>query len=168
MLVENLDLRRVAETLGQKVRDTLLSDAVLNHLYGLDLVVELVSLGPGGHASVLQSVATANNSLKIGNVLSFLSSGLLLAVKLRESVGDEDTSMRTHAVVVQVEVLKRDVGGEESHERRLNVQAESIVVKVDSVEFGEVENRGQERGDGVGNLAQESTGEDVGEVGDLK
>lgn len=76
--------------------------------------------------------------------------------------------MRTHAVVVQVEVLKRDVGGEESHERRLNVQAESIVVKVDSVEFGEVENRGQERGDGVGNLAQESTGEDVGEVGDLK
>lgn len=75
--------------------------------------------------------------------------------------------MRAHAVVVQVEVLKRDVGGEESHERRLNVQAESIIVQIDSVEVGEVEDRGQERGDGVGNLAQESTGEDVGEVGDL-
>ena len=76
--------------------------------------------------------------------------------------------MRTHAVVVQVEVLKGDVGGEESHERRLNVQAESIVVQVDSGEFGEVEDRGQERGDSVGDLAQESTGEDVGEVGDLE
>jgi hypothetical protein len=59
-------------------------------------------------------------------------------------------------------VLERDVGGEESHE------AESIVVQVDSVEFREVEDRGQERGDSVGDLAQESTGEDISEVSDLE
>lgn len=61
--------------------------------------------------------------------------------------------MGAHAVVVQVKVLERNVGGEESHERRLNIQAKGIVVEVDSVELGKVEDRGQEGGDGVGNLA---------------
>lgn len=75
--------------------------------------------------------------------------------------------MRTHTVVVQVQVLKRNVCGEEGHEGRLDVQAECIVVEVDSGELGEVEDGGQEGRDGVGDFAQESAGEDVGEVGDL-
>lgn len=64
-------------------------------------------------------------------------------------------------------MLKRNVCGEESHEGRLDVQAECIVVEVDSGELGEVEDGGQEGRDGVGDFAQESAGEDVGEVGDL-
>lgn len=76
--------------------------------------------------------------------------------------------MGTHAIVVKVEVLEGDVGGEEGHERRLHVKAEGIVVQVDCVKLGEVEHRGEKRGDSVGDLAEESTGEDIGEVCDLE
>jgi hypothetical protein len=76
--------------------------------------------------------------------------------------------MGTHTIVVKVEVLKRYVGGEEGHERRLHVKAEGIVVQVDGVKLGEVKHRGEKRGDSVGDLAEESTGEDIGEVCDLK
>jgi hypothetical protein len=75
--------------------------------------------------------------------------------------------MRAHTIVVEVEVLKRYVSGEEGHERCLHVKAESIVVQVDRVKLGEVEHRGEKRGDSVGDLAEESTGEDIGEVCDL-
>jgi hypothetical protein len=74
--------------------------------------------------------------------------------------------MGTHTIVVKVEVLKRYVGGEEGHERRLHVKAEGIVVQVDGVKLGEVKHRGEKRGDSVGDLAEESTGEDIGEVCD--
>lgn len=75
--------------------------------------------------------------------------------------------MGTQAVVVEVEVLERNVGGKEGNEGRLGVQAKGVVVKVDGVELGEVENRGEEGGESFGDLVKESAGEDIGEVCDL-
>lgn len=75
--------------------------------------------------------------------------------------------MGTETVVVQVKVLEGYVRSEESDEGRLRVQAESVVVQVDRVEVWQVEDGGQEVRDGVGDLAQEAAGEDVGEVRDL-
>jgi hypothetical protein len=88
-------------------------------------------------------------------------------VKLRESVGDEDTGVRTQTVVVEIEMLKRDVLSEESDQRGLRVQAEGIVVKVDGVKLGKVEDGGKERGKRLGNFVEETSGEDVGKVGNL-
>lgn len=75
--------------------------------------------------------------------------------------------MGAQAVVVEVEVLERNVGGKEGNEGRLGVQAEGVVVKVDGVELGEVEDRGEEGGESFGDLVKESAGEDIGEVCDL-
>jgi hypothetical protein len=75
--------------------------------------------------------------------------------------------MGAQAVVVEVEVLERNVGGKEGNEGRLGVQAEGVVVKVDGVELGEVEDRGEEGGKSFGDLVKESAGEDIGEVCDL-
>ena len=52
--------------------------------------------------------------------------------------------MGAEAVVVEIEVPQRDVGGQEGDERRLGVQAEGVVVEVDSVEVREVEDRGEQ------------------------
>lgn len=75
--------------------------------------------------------------------------------------------MGTEAVVVEVKVAKGGVRGEEGDERRLHVQAEGVVVEVYGVEVGELEEGGQERGEGGGDFREEAAGEDVGEVGDL-
>jgi hypothetical protein len=50
----------------------------------------------------------------------------------------------------------------------LDVQPKGIVIQVDSVELGKVEDGGEQRRDGVRDLAQESAGEDIGEVCDLE
>lgn len=56
---------------------------------------------------------------------------------------------------------------QESHHRCLCVQAESIVVQVDSVKVREVEDGCEEVGESLGDFVQKSTGEDVRKVGDL-
>jgi hypothetical protein len=75
--------------------------------------------------------------------------------------------VRAEAVVVEVEVLQGHVGCQEGNQRRLCVQPKGIVVDVDCVEFREVENGGEEGGKRVGDLAEESAGEDIGKVCDL-
>ena len=57
--------------------------------------------------------------------------------------------------------------GEEVDEGRLGVEAEGVVGEVDGVEVGEGEERGEEGGERLRDLGEETAGEDVGEVGDL-
>src|SRR5690606_19825846 len=45
---------------------------------------------------------------------------------------------------------------------------EGVVVEVDGIEVREVEDRGEERGEGFGDFGEEPAGEDVGQVGNLR
>ncbi|MBE3046263.1 hypothetical protein IMZ48_27745 [Candidatus Bathyarchaeota archaeon] len=56
-------------------------------------------------------------------------------MELGEGVGDEDAAVRAEAIVVEVEVLQRDVLGEELDERRVGVDAEGVVAQVDGAEL---------------------------------
>jgi hypothetical protein len=69
--------------------------------------------------------------------------------------------MRAQAVVVEVEVLQGNVLSKESYQWCGGVKAKGIIVEVDGREVGKVLNRGEEGGDGLGNLAEKSAGEDV-------
>lgn len=60
------------------------------------------------------------------------------------------------------------MGGKESDQWRLDVEAESIVVEVYGVQLREVEDGGEEGGKRLGDLAQETGGENVGKVGNLR
>lgn len=64
-------------------------------------------------------------------------------------------------------MLERNVLGEESDKRSVGVDAKRVIAEVDGVEFGEVEDGCEERREGLGNLVEEATGEDVGKVGNL-
>lgn len=75
--------------------------------------------------------------------------------------------MGTEAVVVEVQVAKGGVRGEEGDEGGLHVQAEGVVVQVYGVEVGELEEGGEQGGERGGDFREEAAGEDVGEVGDL-
>lgn len=85
-----------------------------------------------------------------------------------QSVGNQNTGMGTQAVVVQIQVLERDVCGEEGNKGRLGVEAECIVVEVYRVQLGEVKDGGEERGKGLGDLVEQTAGENIGKVGNLK
>lgn len=75
--------------------------------------------------------------------------------------------MRAQTIVVQVEMLKRYVCCEECDERRLSVETKSVVVQVNRVEIRQVEDGREQVGERLRDLAQETAGEDVGEVCDL-
>ena len=49
-------------------------------------------------------------------------------------------------------MLERDVGGEESDEGGLGIEAEGVVVQIDGVEFGKGEEGGKEGREGLGNF----------------
>lgn len=165
--VENLELGSVVETLAQQVGDTLLANTVLDHLDLLNLIVQTESLGPRRHTAVLKAVTAADDGLEVRNILSLLARFLLLGVEFRQSIGDQDTGVGTEAVVVEVQVLERDVGGEEGDKGSLGVEAESVVVEVYRVQLGEVEDGGKEGGKSLGDLVEQTTGKDIGEVGNL-
>jgi len=57
--------------------------------------------------------------------------------------------------------------GEEVYEGRLGVQTEGVIGEVDGVEFGEREEGGKEVRERLRDLREQSSGEDIGEVGDL-
>lgn len=76
--------------------------------------------------------------------------------------------MWAETVVVEVEVLEWDVRGEEGDEWCLHVETESIVVQVNGVEVWKLKESSEEGRKGGWDLGEEATGEDVGEVGDLK
>ena len=97
--------------------------------------MQAVGLGPGVHGAVLEAVAPADDRLEVGDLLAGLARLLLLRVELGEGVGDEDTAVRAEAIVVEVEVLQRDVLGEELDERRVGVDAEGVVAQVDGAEL---------------------------------
>lgn len=59
------------------------------------------------------------------------------------------------------------MGCKERDKGCLSVEAESIVVQVDGVEVRQVQDRGKERGEGLGDLVEQTTSEDIGEVRDL-
>lgn len=86
--VKNPELGGVVETLAQKMRDTLLSDTVLHHLDLLNLVVKAVGLSPGRHTTILESVSAADDGLEVRDLLSLLSGGLLLGMKLGQGIGN--------------------------------------------------------------------------------
>ena len=48
------------------------------------------------------------------------------------------------------------------------IEAKGIVVEIDCIEFWKVENGGKERREGLGDLAEESAGEDVCKICDLR
>ena len=75
--------------------------------------------------------------------------------------------MGTEAVVVEVQVLEGHVRREEGDNGCLRVEAKGIVVEVDGVEVREVEDGGEERGKGIGDFAEESSGENIVEASDL-
>ena len=92
------------------MRDALGSNTILDHLDNLDLIVEAVGLGPCGHAAIFETVATANNGLKVGNFLALLPCLFLLGMELTERISHKDTGVWTESIVVQVQVLQRYVG----------------------------------------------------------
>lgn len=75
--------------------------------------------------------------------------------------------MGTEAVVVEVQVLKGHVRGEEGDKRGLGVEAERIVVQVDGVEVRQVKNRREQGGESFRNLVEQTAREDIGKVGNL-
>lgn len=111
-----------------------------------------VCLCPGGHAAVLQAVAAADDGLEVGHVLAFLAGGFLLLGECGEGICDEDAGGGAEAVVVQDEVAEGDVLGEEVDEGRLGVEAEGVIGKVDGVEVGEGEERGEKGGERLRDL----------------
>ena len=64
-------------------------------------------------------------------------------------------------------MLEGHVRRQECDQGCLGVQTEGVVVEVDGVEVREVEDRGKEERKRFGDLVEEATGEDVGEVGNL-
>lgn len=75
-------------------------------------------------------------------------------MELSEGVGDEDAAVRAEAVVVEVEVLERDVLREELDEGRVGVDAERVVAQVDREELRVVEDGVEEEAEGLGNLVK--------------
>ena len=80
--VKHSQLGGVVQALADEVRDTLLADAILDHLDLLDLVVQAEGLGPRRHAAVLEAVAPADDRLQVGHLLAILAGGFLLGVQL--------------------------------------------------------------------------------------
>jgi hypothetical protein len=136
----------VREARCDEVRYAFLTDAVLRHLDGLDAVVGGVGFGPGAHAAVLQSVATADYELEVGDLLAFLARGGFLCGECRERIGDEDAGCGAETVVVEVEVAEGCVLRQEVYERGNGVEAEGVVGEIDSVEVWQCEERGEEVG----------------------
>lgn len=125
-------------------------------------------LCPGLHAAILKSVTAADDRLEVGDVCATLLAGLLLlVVKLRKCVGDVHACFRPETVVVQVEVLEGNVRGEKVGDGLVGVDAESIVVQVDSGEVRKVGDLCEQVSERFGDLVEEATREDVGKVGNL-
>lgn len=89
-------------------------------------------------------------------------------MEVGEGVGDEDAAVRAEAIVVEVEVLEGDVLREELDERRVGVDAEGVVAQVDGAELRQIEDGVEEEAEGLGDLVEEATSEDVRKVGDLE
>jgi hypothetical protein len=87
---------------------------------------------------------------------------------LLESFGDESTSCGTETVVVEIEVLERSMFAEKRTEWFDSVQTKSIVVQVDGVEFRTLQESGKEGVESGRDLREESSGEEIGEVGDAE
>jgi hypothetical protein len=64
-------------------------------------------------------------------------------------------------------MLKWHMRREEGHQRGRGVQAKGIIVKIDSGKVREILDRGEKGGDGFRNLAEQSTGEDIVQIGGL-
>lgn len=59
------------------------------------------------------------------------------------------------------------MGCEERDEGRLGVETEGVVVQIDGMQVRQVEDGGEKGGEGLGNLVEQTAGEDIGEVRDL-
>ena len=85
-----------------------------------------------------------------------------------ERVCDEDSSVWTEAVVVQDEMLKRNMRGEEGDQGRLGIESKCIIVQVDRVEFWQSEECSEEGGEGLWDFVQETSCKYICKVGDLE
>ena len=127
MQVYNFQSSALAQTVLQQGGDTFLTDTILSHADGLDLVVGRVCVAPSLHRVGLKSVATADDSLEVGYRLAILASLLFLSGKSCKGLGDEGSSSRTKTVVVQDEMLQGHVLREEWLQGSDRPDAESIV-----------------------------------------
>jgi hypothetical protein len=59
------------------------------------------------------------------------------------------------------------VRGEEGDQRRLRVEAKSVIIEVDCVETRKVEDRSEKGTKGLRDFVEEPSGENIGEVCDL-
>jgi hypothetical protein len=50
--------------------------------------VKAVGLSPGRHTTILESVSAADDGLEVRDLLSLLSGGLLLGMKLGQGIGN--------------------------------------------------------------------------------
>ncbi len=60
--------------------------------------------------------------------------------------------MGPESVIVEVQVLEWDVAGQESNQGRLSVETKGIIVKDDGAQVGKIKDRGEERGESLGDL----------------
>jgi hypothetical protein len=65
--------------------------------------------------------------------------------------------MRPKSVVIEDEVLKWDVRGEESDKRSLGVQTEGVIVEIDRVEFRQGEQRSEKVRECLRNFVEKSS-----------
>ena len=114
--------------------------------------------------SVLESVSTADDGSEAGG----LTFGFGGESGLEESFGDDVSSCWTETVVVEDEVGEGEVGGEEGDDGFGASTSKGVVREVDGFQRGGVGERVTESGQSIWDLGNESTGEDVCEVGDLK
>jgi len=71
--------------------------------------MQTVRLCPGSHASIFQSVAAADDGLEVGDFLSCFPSLFFLCVEGAQCVGDQDACVGTESVVIEDEVLERNM-----------------------------------------------------------
>lgn len=92
-------------------------------------------LGPGCHAPAFEPVAAADDCFEIRNVSTIFLDFCFPCRQRGERVGDQDTGVGTETVVIEDQVAEWGVLFQKCDERRLCVETESIIGKVDRVEI---------------------------------
>jgi len=154
----------VLQPVREQRLDPFLPNPVLHHPHRLDPLVRSEGFRPGNHGTVLQPITAANDGFQ-RRVGCFRFR--FLDLELRDGVRDGGARGGAEAVVVQDQVLEREMRGEEGDEWRFGQETEGVVREVDRGEAGEVKEGGEEVGEGGRDFFLEAAGVDVCEVGVL-
>jgi hypothetical protein len=161
--VEGLELGTLAQPLSERV-DTFHSDPVLRKANLDQVAMSGKGFGKVRRRAVLQPVPSTDNRLQVG----LLSGSLRLLCILEESLGDDGASPDTETVVVQLENLEVAVIFEEGHHGVCAPSSKGIVREVQLDQRGMRLQSIADGREGGGNFADQTPGEDVCKVRDLR